>query len=453
MLLLAALLCLSWQSASAAGSTRAAELDRLDFRAVVKEAKARVFPTVVFIKVVREAMELGQKQSQSVSGSGVLISATGEVLSNWHVVDRAQEVRCLLQDGRAFSARVVGADKDTDVALLQLELPPDAAPLPFAVLGQSGTLTEGDFVMAMGAPFGLARSVSIGIVSCINRYLPQASEYSTWLQTDASISPGNSGGPLVNTDGEVIGINTRGTTAGGDNGFAVPIEVAREVADQIRKDGAMNWSWSGLQLQPLRDFDRNVYFAETEGAIVAGTDPESPARRAGIQTGDRIVKLNSASFNGLTQEDIPGLRRRLGLLAKDEPAALELVRQGQVLKLELTPRAKGRVEGELLDCPRWDFTLRAINQFDTPDLHFQRAEGVFVFGVKYPGNASRSGLASRDILLQIDGTDVKTLDEVRALHAAALENVASKRRVLLTVLRNGVLRQIVLDFSRVTDQQ
>lgn len=437
----------------AEGATPDPGLDHLDFRAVVKEAKARVFPTVVFIKCVREGMERGEKQAQAVSGSGVLISARGEVLSNWHVVDRAQEVRCLLQDGRAFNARIVGADKDTDVALLQLDLLADADPLPFATLGESGRLTEGDFVMAMGAPFGLARSVSIGIVSCTNRYLPQASEYSTWLQTDASISPGNSGGPLVNTAGEVIGINTRGTTAGGDTGFAVPIEVAREVADRIRLEGAVNWSWTGLQLQPLRDFDRNVYFPESEGVVVSGTDPESPARRAGIQTGDRIVKLNGTGFDGPTQEDIPGLRRRLGLLARDQPVAVELVRQGQVARLELTPRAKGRVEGELLDCPRWDFTLKAINQFDTPELHFQRAEGVFVFGVKYPGNAARSGLAVRDILLQIDGSDVKTLDEVRALHAEALVNVATKRRALLTVLRNGAMRQIVLDFSRVTDQQ
>ena len=202
-------------------------LEKLDFREVVKAGKARVFPAVVFIKVLREDMQRGEKQTQEVSGSGVIISETGEILSNWHVVDKATEVRCLLYDGRAFTTKVLGSDKDTDVALLQLEMPAGSAPLPFAKFGDSTKLTEGDFVMAMGAPWGMSRSVSIGIISCTRRYLPGASEYSIWLQTDAAISPGNSGGPLVNTVGEVVGLNTRGMSSGGDTGFTVPIEVAR----------------------------------------------------------------------------------------------------------------------------------------------------------------------------------------------------------------------------------
>jgi len=424
-------------------------LAQLDFRKVVKDAKEKVFPTVVFIKCVRAGMEGGEKKTQSVAGSGVLISEKGEVLSNWHVVERATEVRCLLQDGRAFNARVVGSDKDVDISVLQLELPSGSKPLPFAKLGVSATLTEGDFVMAMGAPFGLARSVSIGIISCTKRYLPTASEYSSWLQTDASISPGNSGGPLVNTLGEVIGINTRGIAyGGGDTGFAVPIEVAREVAGQIRAQGRMDWSWTGLQLQPLKDFDRNIYFPEDEGVMVAETDPESPARRAGIQHGDRLVKLNGEKINGLTQEDIPAVNRRLGLLPKDKPAKFELIRQGKPVAVELTPRAKGKTEGDQLDCPRWDFTVKAINQFDTPDLYFQRAEGVFIYGVKYPGNAGQSGLMQRDIIVKIDQKDMKTLDDVKTIHADALAKVQSKPRVVLTVLRNGELRQVVLNFAR-----
>jgi serine protease Do len=429
-------------------------LARLDFREVVRESKARVFPAVVFIKCVREGMERGEKSAQEVSGSGVVISADGEVLSNWHVVEKSTEIRCLLQDGRAFAARLLGADKDTDVSLLKLQLPPGTAPLPTAKLGDSARLTEGDFVMAMGAPFGLARSVSIGIVSCTKRYLPEASEYSTWLQTDASISPGNSGGPLVNTAGEVIGLNTRGMIyaaqyGGGDTGFAVPIEVAREVAGQIRRLGRMDWSWTGLQLQPLKDFHRNVYFPENEGVMVAETDADSPARRAGIEAGDRIVSLNGRPFTGLTQEDLPTLRRQLGLLPLDRPAKVELVRKGASQSVELLPRAKGRVEGESLDCPRWDLTVKAINQFDNPELHFQRAEGVFIFGVKYPGNAAQSGLMPRDILVKVDQQEVKTLADVKLAHTQALANLDSRRRVVLTVLRNGELRQVVLDYSRV----
>jgi serine protease Do len=415
-------------------------METLDFRKVVRSAKDRVFPSVVFIKCVREDMQGGKRQAQEVSGSGVLISADGELLSNWHVVDKATEVRCLLSDGQAFKAKVLGSDKDTDVALLKL--------------GISTNLVEGDFVMAMGAPFGLSRSVSIGIISCTQRYLPGSSEYSSWLQTDASINPGNSGGPLVNTLGEVVGLNTRGMmSGGGDLGFTVPIEVARVVADQIRQHGKMDWSWTGLQLQPLKDFNRNVYFPENEGVMVAETDPESPARRAGIQTGDRIVKINGAAVTGLTVEDLPGMRRRIGLLPKGKPAELEFVRKGQTQTVSMTPRAKGKVEGEEIECRRWDFTVKAINQFDNPDLFFHRNQGVFIYGVKFPGNAAQAGLSQQDILLKIDGKEVTTPADVKAIHAEALRNVAEKHRVIVVLLRNGEQRQLVLDFSRQYDKE
>ncbi len=425
-------------------------MDALDFREVVKKGKDRVFPAVVFIKCVREDLQRGEKRSQEVSGSGVLVSSDGEVLSNWHVVDKATEVRCLLYDGQAFPAKVLGADKDTDVALLKLNLPKDAKPLPFAALGQSSHLTEGDFVMAMGAPWGLSRSVSIGIISCTRRYLPGSSEYSIWLQTDAAISPGNSGGPLVNVHGDVVGLNTRGMMAGGgDMGFTVPIEVAKVVADQIRRDGRMQWAWTGVQLQPLKDFNRNVYFPHDTGVMVAETDPESPARRAGIVAGDRILSVNGTPVAGVTQEDIPAINRLLGLLPMGKPASLALARRDSSLTVEVTPRAKGKVEGDELDCPRWDFTVKAINQFDNPDLFFHRKEGVFIFGIRFPGNAANAGLAQQDILLKIDGHEVKTLADVRAAHQAALAHVESKHRALVAILRNGELRQVVLDFSRV----
>jgi serine protease Do len=423
-------------------------LPYLDFRQVIKDSKDKVFPTVVFIKCVRENLEGGKKVSQEISGSGVLISARGEVLSNWHVVDKATEVRCLLFDGQAFEAKVMGADKDTDLSLLQLKLPPDAKPLPFASIGDSSQLKEGDFVMAMGAPWGLSRSVSIGIVSCTRRFLPQSSEYSLWLQTDAAISPGNSGGPLVNTAGEVIGINTRGMMQGGDTGFAIPTDVINHIVKQIRTSGRVNWSWTGLQLQPLRDFGKNIYFDFTEGVIIAETDPESPARRAGIQAGDRLLRINGQTVTALTEEELPAIRRQLGSLPKMETARLELVRKGKNFTTEVTPREKGKVEGEELDLPRWDLTLKSINQFDNPDLFFNRQKGVFIYGIKYPGNAQTAGLQVKDILLKIDDKEISDLKEVEAYHKQALENVSNKYRMVLSVLRNGLIRQTVLDFSR-----
>ena len=428
-------------------------LARLDFREVVAKAKDKVFPAVVFIKCLRESHETGQKVAQEVSGSGVIISPKGEVLTNWHVVDKAVEVRCLLSDGQAMDADVVGSDKDTDLAFLRLHLPANAEPTPCASLGDSAALKEGDFVMAMGAPWGLSRSVSIGIISCTRRFLPEHSEYSLWLQTDASISPGNSGGPLVNTAGDVVGINTLATMAGGDLGFAIPSETIGCIMPQLRDHGKVDWSWTGLQIQPLRDFNRNIYFDYTRGVIVAGTDPESPARKAGIQPRDRIISIAGTEVDGLTEEDLPAIRRRLGLLPKYEPAKLALQRDNQPMTVELTPREKGNVEGAELDCPRWDFTLKAINQFDNPDLYFYRKAGVFVFGVREPGNAMSVGLRQHDILLKINDKDVATLEDVKAIHQASLENVAAEPRIVLSVMRNGLMRQIVVDFSRDYEKQ
>jgi serine protease Do len=434
----------AWAAPAAA---RTEGLATFDFREVVRSAKDKVFPAVVYIKVLQETHESGQKISQEVSGSGVIVSDKGEVLTNWHVVDKAVDVRCLLYDGRALDAKVIGTDKDTDLGLLQLKLPADAAALPFAALGDSDALKEGDFVMAMGAPWGLSRSVSIGIVSCSRRFLPGNSQYSLWLQTDAAISPGNSGGPLVNTSGEVVGLNTRGILYGGDMGFAVPSSTIRHIVAQIRQYGKANWSWTGLQLQPLKDFNRNMYFEGAEGVIVAETDPDSPARRAGILARDRLLRIGGKPVTAMTDEDLPAIRLAIGILPKFQKVKIDLVREGKPMTVELEPREKGKVEGAELDCPRWDFTVREINQFDNPDLHFYRNQGVFVYGVKSPGNAE-SCVRTGDILMKIDGQDVATLDDVRRLHKAALDDIKTRHRIVVSVLRNGLARQVVLDFLR-----
>jgi len=232
-----------------------------DFRDVVTKAKNQVFPTVVYVKCLRESHEQGKKQTEEISGSGVIISPRGEAVTNWHVVDKAVEIRCLLFDGQAKYAKAVGSDKDTDLALLKLDMSADET-IPCAKLGDSSRLQEGDFVMAMGAPWGLSRSVSIGIISSTRRYLPENSQYSLWLQSDASISPGNSGGPLINTLGEVIGINSRGVLFGGDIGFAIPSSTVECIVSQLREHGKVNWSWLGLQLQPLRDFEKISFSTE-----------------------------------------------------------------------------------------------------------------------------------------------------------------------------------------------
>jgi serine protease Do len=419
----------------------------VDFRSIVREAKSKVFPAVVFIRCLQESHMQGERISQEVTGSGVIISPSGEVITNWHVVEKAVRVRCLLSDGRAMEADVVGTDKSTDIALLQLHAEGEGS-LPYALFGDSATLVEGDFVMAMGAPFSLNRSVSIGIISCTRRYLDQISEYSLWLQTDAAINPGNSGGPLVNTAGEIIGINARGIDMADAMAFAIPSETVQLLVPQLREHGKVNWSWTGLQLQPLRDFSRDTYFEGDEGVMVAETDPESPARHAGLQPRDRIVAINGVPLTALTEEDLPQARRAVGLLPLGEAVKFEVVRGEERLTFELTPREKGTVEGQELDCPRWDFAAKEINQFDNPDLYFHRKQGVFIYALKYPGNAGNSGLREQDIITRIGDKEIATLDDLKAVHAAAIENVSRVHRLTFHVLRNGLPRQIVLDFSR-----
>lgn len=433
----------------ASGGTIPIEQHPDDFRRVINRAKENVFPAVVYLRCVVENFEMGKRLRHTVSGSGVVLSADGEVVTNWHVVDRALEVRCLLNDGRAFDAEVVGSDKDTDLALVRLKLSAGEKVL-HAVLTEGGPLQEGDFVMALGAPWGMNRSVSFGIVACARRYLPEGSEYSTWIQTDASISPGNSGGPLVDTLGKVVGINTRGAMQGGDMGFAVPADVVRLVVPRLRASGSAGWAWTGLQLQPLRDFQRNITFPGDSGVIVAGTDADSPAREAGLKPNDRLVSVGGVPLTALMEEDLPEARLRLALLAVGAPVPLGVMRDGAALTLSLTPRAKGRVLGEELACARWDFTVKEINQFEVPDLHFHTPAGLYVRGVRSPGNADGSGLRPRDVLLRINGMPVGRLDDVRKLHEESLARLreGGARRLVLSVLRNGQQVQVVLDISR-----
>jgi S1-C subfamily serine protease len=416
---------------------------------IITDAKAKVFPAVVFVKPIVETYTMGEKQSREVTGSGVIISADGEMVTNNHVVEKAVSIRCLLFDGRHRDAEIVGTDKESDLALLRLKRADDAETFPFAALGDSAKLTEGDFVMAMGAPWGLNRSVSLGIVSCAERYIQGPSEYSLYIQTDASLNPGNSGGPLVNVAGEVVGINSMASSAGGgDLGFAIPSETVKDIIGRLRASKKVPRSWSGITLQPLKDFNQNMYFNAASGVIVSGTDPDSPAAKAGLKNGDRITSIGGQAVTAETDVDLPAVRRLLSYLEPDKPVAVALDRSGQSLEFQLVPRIKGAVEGEELDCPRWNMTVKAVNQFDNPDLYFVRQQGVFIFGTKYPGNAEDAGLRRNDIITSIDGKEIATLDDVRAAYDAALNATPKKTRVVVDVLRGGMARELVLDFAR-----
>ena len=415
-----------------------------DFRDTVAEAKQSVFPSLVYISVVSESGSDGKIEKTQGSGSGVIASEKGEVLTNHHVIDRAARIRCQLTDGSSYEAKVVGSDKDLDVALLQLQAP-EGTKFPAAKLTERKP-EVGEVVLAMGAPWGLARSVSMGIVSCNDRYLENCGDYTLWYQTDAAISPGNSGGPLVDTHGFVVGLNARGNTRGAQ-GFTIPSPIILQVLPNLREYGDAHWAWLGIDWQPLRDFSKEAFFDAPDGVIVAGTDPQGPARAAGLEPNDRVIAVDGRSVTAKFREDIPALNRSLALSGWDRPLRLDYVRGSVTNSVAVKPAAKGATQGREAEFKRWGLTAKDINRFETPDLAFQAPDGgVYVSSLAWEGNADSAGFKRRDIIRKWDGQDVKSVDDLEKIYKAAVADVARKSRANVDILRGGRPARIVIDY-------
>ena len=423
-----------------------------DFRQVVSAAKAAVAPSVVFIRVIYNDTESGRNRQGVASGSGVVISSDGEVLTNHHVIDKTSEIRCQLADGRSFSAKVLGKDKDLDVALLKLDLPEGAKPPPVATLSPRW-LEVGEVVLAMGAPWGLARSVSMGIVSCNDRFLEDCGDYTLWYQTDAAISPGNSGGPLVDTAGLVVGLNARGNTRGGQ-GFTIPSETILEILPDLRNHGEAHWAWFGFKIQPLEDFKRNIRFDAKEGALVADVEQGSPAEKAGIKSNDLLLSVDGEKVTARFWEDIPAIERMLGRKEFEKQCAFVVMRGGKRIDVSVAPTEKGNVEGEEFACERWGLTAKEINRFYNPDLVFFAPDGgVYVSGLAWDGNAENCGFREKDIIVAVGGKNVKSVADVKAEYEKSLAGLPDRTRIPLVVMRNGRRTTLVLDYTEDTEKE
>ncbi|PYM68254.1 MAG: peptidase [Candidatus Rokuibacteriota bacterium] len=241
------------------------------------------------------------REEARASGSGVLVDPRGYVLTNNHVIENAQDITVRLSDGRKFTAKLVGRDPKTDLAVLKVEAP---APLPAAELGDSDHLRVGQWAIAIGNPFGLDRTVTVGIISATARNRVGVATYENFIQTDASINPGNSGGPLLNLDGKVIGINTAIVAAGQGIGFSIPINQAKEVMRQLIASGRVVRGWLGIAIQDVTD-ELAGTFGVREGVLVAEVMKGGPAEAAGVRQGDIIVELNGAPI-----KEVPELQRR-----------------------------------------------------------------------------------------------------------------------------------------------
>ncbi len=423
--------------------------DRVDFVRVINSAKQRVYPVIVYLKPIQETFEEGEQAERQVIGSGVIVSPDGYVVTNYHIAEKVTKIRAVLFDEQQVTVSVVGQDQDTDLALLKLDLAEEDQPVRYAEFGDSSELEEGDFVMTMGCPLGLTRSVSFGVVSNTKRYLgPRLSRYNLWIQTDAAINPGNSGGPLVNTSGEIVGITTLGTSWYENIGFAIPSNLVKRVVAELKEHGEVKRAWSGIVLQALRDFESNTIVDAERGVLVAHVEPDSPAAEAGLEAQDLLLELNGEQINGMFVEDLPSLRGTFAALPANQPATLTVERDGQVLSLTVSPIIKGEVEGEDFDCKEWQMTTKEINKFADREMYYFRKQGVYVQGVKYPGNAQHSGIRAGDIILDVEGEDITSLDAVRKAYERLDQKPKGERKAFLKVLRRGVHRLVLLDYNK-----
>lgn len=359
-------------------------------------------------------------------GSGFIISDDGYILTNTHVVDDTDEVIVRLHDRREFRAKVVGSDERTDVALLKIE----ASGLPRVTIGDPEKLKVGEWVLAIGAPFGFDNSVTAGIVSAKGRSLPQEN-YVPFIQTDVAVNPGNSGGPLFNMRGEVVGINSQIISrSGGYMGlsFAIPIDVAMDVAEQLKRSGKVSRGRIGVLIQEVTaDLAESFGLAKPEGALVAEVEAGGPADKAGVQVSDIILK-----FNGRKVERSIDLPRMVGATRPGTKATLTLWRKGATREVTV-------VVGEMPD----DKTVAAV----TPERKVNRAglvvseltaeqrrqlkieSGVLIEDVS--GAAARAGLRPGDVILAVNNREVTSAEELNRL----IEE--SKRKSVAVLVKRG----------------
>jgi Do/DeqQ family serine protease len=272
-------------------------------------------------------------------GSGVIVSAEGYILTNHHVIEGADAIEVALNDGRSALAKVIGTDPETDIALLQIDLPK----LPTIVLGQMESLQVGDAVLAIGNPFGVGQTVTSGIVSALGRKQLGINTFENFIQTDAAINPGNSGGALVDVNGLLMGINTAIYSRSGGNmgiGFAVPVSTATQIMASLIKDGKVTRGWIGVEPRPLTaEIAESFGIAKDkstgslpQGVLINGVLQNSPAAKAGIQPGDLILKVAGQSVS-----DVPEMLSQVAALKPGEHASLSVQRNGKIIEIRVTP--------------------------------------------------------------------------------------------------------------------
>jgi len=381
-------------------------------------------------------------------GSGVVVTKDGYLLTNNHVVDNADEVKVALQDGREFTAKVVGRDPKSDVAVIKI----DAKDLPAVSMADSDKVEVGDIVLAVGNPFGIGQTVTTGIVSATGRGGAIGLDYEDFIQTDAAINPGNSGGALVDGEGRLIGINTAILSRSGGNqgiGFAIPVNLARDVMESLVKDGHVTRGYLGVMIQDLTPaLAKEFKLKDSNGALVGDVTPRSPAEKAGLKNGDIIIE-----FNGKKVTDSRHLKLEVARVKPGESVPLKVLRDGSTKTLNVAvkemPGSESVAKGDRPNNPDDNGTLngvtvgdldaRARQEYDLP----ANVRGVVVTEVQPDSAAAEAGLKPGDVIQEINRQPVRSAEE-----AVRMTEKTDSKRTLLRVWRNGGSRYVVVDESK-----
>lgn len=374
--------------------------------------------------------EGGQDYKTQSLGSGFIISSDGYILTNAHVVSEADEVLVKLSDKREFKAKIIGADKRTDVALIKIE----ATGLPKVVVGDPSALKVGEWVAAIGSPFGLENTMTAGIVSAKGRALPQEN-YVPFIQTDVAINPGNSGGPLFNLRGEVVGVNSQiYSKSGGSMGlsFSIPIDVAIDISNQLKATGRISRGWLGIGIQEVtKDLADSFGLKQTSGALIAGVEKNSPADKGGLEVGDIILKFDGKPI--VTSGDLP---RVVASIKPGKVVPVEIVRKGTSKTLQL---GVGEMPNEQAEAPasskepsksesnKIGLTLRELTPQQKKKLNGKN--GLLV--IESVGAAAQAGIRRGDVILGLNNNESQNVD----LFNKQINAVPSGKTVAVLVLR------------------
>jgi len=361
-------------------------------------------------------------------GSGFIISSDGYILTNNHVVAGANEIKVKLADGRVFRGEIKGLDEKLDMALIKIDAKEQ---LPAAVLGDSDGIQIGEWVMAIGNPFGLAETVTAGIVSAKGRVIGSG-PYDDFIQTDASINPGNSGGPLFNAQGEVIGINTAIVAGGQGIGFAIPVNMAKNIIPQLRDKGRVTRGWLGVSVQVITpELAQSFGLSEAKvGALVTDVVKESPADKGGVKQGDIILE-----FDGKQVHEMNELPRLVAGTSVGKKVPLKVLRNGKQQNITVVVERLGDGEeggGPVSGMDRLGITVRELTRELAVQLNAKEVQGVVVAEVKPGSTAEDAGMVKGDIIREIDGVKLVTVADYEKALAAH-----KKGTVLRLLLRRG----------------